>query len=175
MTSFRKRQVGVAAGMAGGLAFTLVALFWPELPNVPSGSDGKISLWLGCATVAGFFLLVSIARLAGHRFFTPEDIDGGGMSGNTPRAALLQSLIQNTLEQTLLATIAWGAWLWLGPPDRGGLVIVFVLAFAAGRLLFFAGYSHGAPFRALGFTLTFYPSVALYLMLLPRIVETLTA
>ncbi|MEA3017607.1 MAG: hypothetical protein QOI38_2329 [Sphingomonadales bacterium] len=170
MAGLSKRQVGVAAGMAGGLAFTLFALLWPELPDVPPGSDGRLTLWLGCAAVAGFFLLVSVGRLAGHRFFTPEDIDGGGMSGNTPRAALLQALIQNTLEQTVLAIIAWGAWLWLGPTERGGLVIVFVLAFAAGRLLFFAGYSRGAPFRALGFTLCFYPTVALYLMLLPRIV-----
>jgi hypothetical protein len=165
MAGLSKRQLGVAAGMGGGLAFTLVALFWPRLPAVPSGPDERLAVWLGCAAVAGFFLLVSVGRLAGHRFFTPEDIDGGGMSGNTPRAALLQALIQNTLEQTLLAAIAWGAWLWLGPADRGGLVIVFALAFAAGRLLFFAGYARGAPFRALGFTLTFYPSVALYLAL----------
>jgi hypothetical protein len=173
MTSFQGRQVGVAAGMAGGLAFTLLALFWPELSDVASGPEGRLPLWLGCAAVAGFCLLLSVGRLAGHRFFTPEDIDGGGMSGNTPRAALLQALIQNTLEQTVLAIIAWGAWLWLGPPDRGGLVIVFALAFAVGRLLFFAGYSRGAPFRALGFTLCFYPTVALYLMLSPRIVETI--
>jgi len=165
----------VVAGMAGGLAFTLLASLWPQLPDVPPEADGRLALWFACAALAGFWLLISVGRLAGHRFFTPEDIDGGGMSGNTPRAALLQSLVQNTLEQTLLAIIAWGAWLWLGPPDRGGLVIVFALAFAAGRILFFAGYSHGAPFRALGFTLTFYPSVALYLMLLPSLAETLAA
>ncbi|MEA3040592.1 MAG: hypothetical protein QOC65_81 [Sphingomonadales bacterium] len=151
--------------MAGGLAFTLAAFFWPELPEVPSGTDGRPTLWLGCAALAGFCLLVSVGRLAGHRFFTPDDIDGGGMSGNTPRAALLQSLIQNTLEQVVLAIIAWGAWLWLGPAERGGHVIVFALAFAVGRLLFFAGYSRGALFRALGFTLTFYPSVAVYVAL----------
>ena len=167
MTPFSKRQLGVAAGMAGGFLFTLVAFLSPSLPSVPPDPQSRITLWAACALAAAFWLLVSVGRLAGHRFFTPDDIDAGGMAGNTPRAALLQALVQNTLEQTVLAVIAYAAWLWLGPQDRHGLVIVFAAYFAIGRLLFFAGYSHGAPARALGFTLTFYPTVGLFLVSLP--------
>ena len=173
MTTFRKRQVGVAAGMAGGLALTIAAFAWPDLPPVAADTDGRLAVWVACSLSVAFWLLVSVGRLAGHRFFTPEDIDGGGLAGNSPRAALLQALIQNTLEQAALAIVAYGGWLWLGPPGRHGLVLIFALYFAVGRLLFFAGYALGAPFRALGFTLTFYPTVGLYLALLPAAASTL--
>ena len=175
MTAFARRQAGVAAGMAAGFALTLAAFLWPGLPPVPADAGARLTLWLACALIVASWLLVCVGRLAAHRFFTPEDIEGGGMAGNTPRAALLQALLQNTLEQAVLAIIAYGAWLWLGPEERRGLVLVFALYFAVGRLLFFAGYARGAPFRALGFTLTFYPTVGLFLLVLPAAVRHLVA
>src|SRR3954464_2125424 len=48
-------------------------------------------------------LTLNIGLLARHRFFTPEDIDGGGLTKGTPQAQVLQSTLQNTLEQTVLA------------------------------------------------------------------------
>jgi hypothetical protein len=90
------------------------------------------------------------------------------LNEGTPAAKLLQTLIQNTLEQVVLAIPAYGAWLWLAPEGRRGLVIFCAGLFGLGRLLFFLFYKYGAPARALGFTLTFYPTVGLYLFLLPR-------
>ena len=168
MASFTRTQAGVALGMSGGLALTIAAFLWPNLPEV--ASDDRYAweaTWLACAALAALWLLIAVGRLAGHRFFTPEDIDGGGLSDGTPKAKLLQSLIQNTLEQVVLAVIAYGAWLRLMPGERAGLVIVCAIMFSIGRLLFFAGYARGAPWRALGFTMTFYPTVGLYLFLLP--------
>lgn len=167
MKAFHKRQAGVAAGMAAGFVATLVALGWQNLPILPHDVDGRIAVWLLCSLSAGLWLLVAVARLAAHRFRTPEDIDGGGLAPNSARAAHLQALVQNTLEQIVLAVPAWGAWLWFAPHDQEGLVVVYAVYFAIGRLLFFGGYRFGAPFRALGFALTFYPTVALYLSLLP--------
>lgn len=169
--AFTRTQAGVAAGMAAGLAATVAIFLWPRLPPVPADPDGRIALWLACALIAAVWLLVAVARLAGHRFFTPADIDGGGLTEGTAKAKLLQTLIQNTLEQCLLAIPAYGAWLWLAPSGRGGLIVLCAGCFALGRLLFFAGYARGAPFRALGFTLTFYPTVGLYLFLLPAAVR----
>jgi MAPEG family len=169
--AFTRTQAGVAAGMTGGLAATIAIFLWPSLPRVPADPDGRIALWLACALIVSVWLLVAVGRLAGHRFFTPADIDGGGLTEGTPKAKLLQTLIQNTLEQCLLAIPAYGAWLWLAPAGRGGLVVLCAGCFALGRLLFFAGYARGAPFRALGFTLTFYPTVGLYLFLLPAAVR----
>lgn len=173
MAAFTRTQAGVALGMAGGLALTLAAFFWPRLPPVPDDAYARLSLWLACAAFAALWLLIAVGRLAGHRFFTPEDIDGGGLTDGTAQAKLLQTLIQNTLEQVVLAVTAYGAWLWLAAPDRRGLVIVCAACFAIGRLLFFAGYARGAPWRALGFTMTFYPTVGLYLLLLPAVVARL--
>ncbi len=50
--------------------------------------------------------------------------------------------------------------------------------FAVGRVLFWRGYARGAPGRAMGFGLTFYPSVALLALLvlttLGRLLAALT-
>lgn len=169
--AFSRTQAGVAAGMAAGLAATVALFAWPSLPSVPADPEARIALWLACSLIATAWLLIAVGRLAGHRFFTPADIDGGGLTEGTPKAKLLQTLIQNTLEQCLLAIPAYGAWLWLAPEGRRGLVVLCAACFALGRLLFFAGYARGAPFRALGFTLTFYPTVGLYLFLLPAAVR----
>lgn len=174
MAGFTRTQWGVALGMAGGLALTIAAFLWPALPEIgPDDQYTRETIWLACAALAAFWLLIAVGRLAGHRFFTPEDIEGGGLSAGTAKARLLQSLIQNTLEQVVLAVIAYGAWLWLMPGERAGLVIICAIMFAIGRLLFFAGYSRGAPWRALGFTMTFYPTVGLYLFLIPAVAARL--
>jgi hypothetical protein len=171
--AFTRTQAGVAAGMAGGLAATLAAFAWPGLPLVPAGTEQRLALWLAASVSAALWLLIGVALLARHRFFSPADIDGGGLSEGTPTARLLQSLIQNTLEQAALAIPAYGAWLWLAPKGRRDLVIVCAGLFGLGRLLFFLGYRLGAPARALGFTMTFYPTVGLYLFLLPPVFATL--
>ena len=38
-------------------------------------------------------LVFSIGRLARHRFFTPDDIDGAGLTEGTVKAKLLQALL----------------------------------------------------------------------------------
>ena len=89
------KQRGVLKGIIPGAAITLVViagavLLWPMAlsPEASSGerlafaisTDAFIALWLG----------VSVGLLARHRFFTPEDIDGGGLSrlGNRERSAI---------------------------------------------------------------------------------------
>jgi hypothetical protein len=173
--AFTRTQAGVAAGLAVGFAATVAAFAWPGLPAVPADMEGRIALWLAASVSTGLWLLIGIALLARHRFFTPADIHGGGLGEGTPAAKLLQSLIQNTLEQAVLAIPAYGAWLWLAPEGRRGLVLICAGLFSLGRLLFFFGYKFGAPALALGFTLTFYPTVGLYLFMLPRAFATLTA
>jgi len=146
--AFTRTQAGVAAGMAAGLAATVAIFLWPSLPPVPADTEGRLALWLACSVGITMWLLIAVGRLAGHRFFTPADIDGGGLTEGTAKAKLLQTLIQNTLEQCLLAIPAYGAWLWLAPAGRGGLVVLCTGCFALGRLLFFAGYARGAPLKS---------------------------
>jgi hypothetical protein len=171
--AFTRAQAGVAAGMAAGFAATVAAFAWPSLPSVGAGGDERIALWFAASVSASLWLLIGVGLLARHRFLTPADMDGGGLTEGTPAAKLLQTLIQNTLEQVVLAVPAYGAWLWLAPGGRRGLVIFCAGLFGLGRLLFFLFYKYGAPARALGFTLTFYPTVGLYLFLLPRVFAAL--
>lgn len=168
-----RTQRGVALGMAVAAILTILAYFSPWLPLTHADLDNGIRVWLACSVVAASWLMISVGRLARHRFFTAGDIDGGGTNHNSAEAMQLQALLQNTLEQTVFAVIVYGAWILLGPPDRHGLLVIFILLFSIGRLLFFTGYSHGAPARALGFGLTFYPSVALLIGVLPAAVSQL--
>lgn len=157
-------QRGVALGMAAGAAATALTLaLVPWLLPPAKSLDSRLAFFalasLAPATTLGF----AIARLAAHRFHTPEDINGSGLTVGSDRARLLQAMLQNTLEQLALALPVYAGWALLTPsPLAGGCLFAGAL-FLLGRLLFFAGYAGGAPRRALGFALTFYPTVALLL------------
>lgn len=158
-------QRGVLKGMAFGLGTTfsalggVVALTVVFLPS--QGLWPRVELFSMSALLATITLVVSIARLAGHRFFTPQDIDGSGLTSGTTRAKLLQSLLQNTLEQLAIAVPVYAAWAVLAP-ERLLLVMPACAAlFVVGRSLYFWGYARGAAHRAFGFALTFYPTVVM--------------
>jgi hypothetical protein len=165
------KQLGVAVGMFIGLALTVAGFvsprFWSGFPRAPADVQGLLTLWAATSLVVAFWVFVSIARLARHRFFSPQDIDGGASNEGSERARLQQSVLQNTLEQAFLAVVAYAAWLFLAEPFWRALPVLFAAYFSVGRFLFFAGYAHGAPARALGFALTFYPTVGLILLILP--------
>ena len=113
--SLSNKQLGVLKGMIIGFLLALSILLFGAYLN-PFGFSGGMPLLERLSTailwclVPILFLVVSVGRLAKHRFFTPEDIDGGGLSNGTEQARLLQALIQNTLEQTVLATFAYVFW-----------------------------------------------------------------
>ena len=100
-------QKGVARGMATAVAFAIgvfaiaYVLQWPSFSQVSVDSRLKLAALAALAPAAVLF--VCIARLAKHRFTTPQDIHGSALTEGTDRAKLLQALLQNTLEQTVLA------------------------------------------------------------------------
>jgi uncharacterized MAPEG superfamily protein len=148
----------MAAGIAASvLGFSFAATRLAPLSTLPSRLDAFALSLLPLAIT----LTVSIGRLAAHRFHTPEDIGGSGLTGGTDRARLLQAMLQNTLEQLALAVPVYAAWVLLSPAQLAGLCVAAALLFLVGRVLFFAGYARGAPSRAFGFALSFYPTVAL--------------
>ena len=165
------KQRGVLAGMAGGATFTVVAITAAILAGpillLPESSFGdRIAFALKVDIVVALWLSISVGRLASHRFFTPEDIDGGGLSGGTQQARVLQATLQNTVEQTVLAVLAHTIWAVLMPLTWLAAIPAAAAMFVCGRILFVRGYARGAPARALGFTLTFYPSVLMILIML---------
>lgn len=154
----------------GALVTACVVVLGVVLNPLDYADDADTQLRVELAATAclapALFLTVAIGRLAKHRFFTPEDIDGGGLSVGSDRARVLQSLLQNTLEQALLATLAYASWSLLMPGSWLSVVGLAAICFALGRIAFFAGYVRGAPSRSLGFTLTFYPSIVMLAVLL---------
>jgi len=144
------------------VVFTLAVTAW----NVESDLSSRIALASWAVLLPAATLFVCIARLAAHRFFTPEDIHGSGLTGGTERAKLLQSLLQNTLEQCCLAIPVYVATAILAPASFLPVVPAAAVMFLVGRVSFFGGYAKGAPSRAYGFALTFYPTVLLLVLLL---------
>lgn len=161
--SLSKPQSGVAIGAgvaavitAGGLGLAACQPMTGVLTL-----DARLHTLALCLLGPAFALVVCIGRLANHRFDTPADLDGSGLTVGTPRAKLLQALLQNTLEQVMLATLVYVACTLLGSPRILSMMSVGSAMFLAGRALFLWGYDRGAPSRALGFGLTFYPTVVL--------------
>lgn len=157
------QQRGVAAGMAAAMA-TAVLVLGAALAygGAEAGLDSEAlrAKWLAGSVLAPVIMLaICIARLAKHRFFTPADIDGSALTAGTDRARLLQALLQNTLEQGALAVPVYFAGSVFLAGDWFAVVPAAALLFMIGRLFFFIGYAGGAPSRAYGFALTFYPTL----------------
>ena len=163
------KQRGVLKGISIGAAITVAAIAGAILagpvvlsPEATVGerlsfalwADAFIALWLG----------ISIGMLARHRFFTPEDIDGGGLAPGSETANILQATLQNTLEQTVLAVLVHLTWAILMPGSWISAIPAAVVLFLCGRLLFVLGYRGGAVSRAVGFALTYYPSVLMLIV-----------
>ena len=164
-------QYGVARGMALAVltvivAFVFSATYVARIWGVGSDLASRVALGSWALLSPASTLFVCIARLAKHRFFTPEDIHGSALTNGTDKAKLLQALLQNTLEQACLAMPIYIATSIVAPASLLPLVPAAAAMFLVGRLFFFVGYANGAPSRAYGFALTFYPTVLLLFSLL---------
>jgi MAPEG family len=164
--AFDQTQTGVVRGIATAVAVSIAVfamayfLQWPNLSQYGSTAS-RLELTALVALAPTTTLFFCIARLAQHRFSTPKDIQGSAFTDGTEPARLLQALLQNTLEQTVLALPIYFASSFFFAATLLPLVVAAAVLFIVGRLLFFHGYARGAPSRAAGFGLTFYPSVAL--------------
>jgi len=169
------KQIGVLKGMMAALAIAIASLGlaiacgyrWPaQAANVSPAQTIKWDvLVIAC-------LAINIAMLARHRFFTPDDIDGGGLAKGTPTALILQSTLQNTLEQAALAIPVHVAWAIVMPATWHLAIPAAATLFVIGRVLFWRGYAAGAPARALGFALTFYPSMLMLMAIVVMLLAT---
>ena len=110
-----EKQKGVVRGVIPAALLTLVGLCGASL-LLPAGAlpvdepDARLAWPLQWALLPILTLMVAIARVANHRFYTPEDIDGAGLTNGTPQARLQRAILQNTLEQAVLAVAAYAIW-----------------------------------------------------------------
>ncbi|MEC4725867.1 MAPEG family protein [Shewanella sp. D64] len=164
------KQNGVFKGMASAMLISIIVIiasiaFDPLNYSDMSQLSERLTVLGVSLILPTSFLIASIGRLAKFRFFSPEDIDGSGLTSGTSEAVVLQSLLQNTLEQIVITYGVYTAWSLLMPTSWLSVVPLCSVLFAIGRIFFFKGYSHGAPARAFGFALTFYSTVLMFLVL----------
>ncbi|MGL6175651.1 MAG: MAPEG family protein [Vibrionaceae bacterium] len=162
-----KEQRGVIAGVATAVLLSITLFFAAVIfcqSNMAAeevATAFRLKLLAGCFLGLSLPLVIAIARLAQHRFFTPEDLNGSALTQGTARAKLLQALLQNTLEQTVFALVIYFACAFLFPPHFLPLIPTATGMFFVGRILFFVRYAGGASARAFGFAFTFYPTIFL--------------
>jgi hypothetical protein len=163
----RSEQAGVLRGMVLAVAVSAVVLvgfylFWPfPVPVLPTLAE-RLAYVLRADLFVFLWLVAAVANVANRRFFSAADIQGGGLSEPSPAIAIPGAVLQNTLEQTVLAVGSHLVLAVLLPPRGLVLIPLLVVLFCLGRALFWWRYKDGAAGRAAGFGLTFYPTVAAY-------------
>lgn len=160
-TDFRQEQRGVAFRMVAALCVTILVsatclyrgaaapTTLAERLIVTTRADVFVLCWLAAA-------IGNVARL---RFFSADDVAGSGSGTATAEVGRANAILQNTLEQVVLAVpihVALAVLVASSVP----LIEALAALFATGRFLFWIGYARGAKSRAFGFALTFYPSLA---------------
>jgi len=134
---------------------------------VADDTAARLALAVRWLLLPALCLLVGIGAVANRRFFSADAIDGS----RTPSSRSLEVNLrynQNTLEQFALASIAWLGLALALPRDQLSVIPALAIVFAAGRALFWIGYLISSWARALGFALTFYPTVVAYVWLISR-------
>lgn len=145
----------VVAALVLGLGTAFAGSLVPAVPRL----EDRLAFALRCDLFVAAWLAAAVAAVARGRFFSAADIGGSGHGAASPRIAVASAVLQNTLEQAVLAVVAH---LGLASLLRGRevvLVPLLVALFCAGRFAFWRGYERGAGGRAFGFGLTFYPTV----------------
>ena len=100
------------------------------------------------------WLLACLRSVAQGRFWSPADRSGSAHAAPSKSIAVRVAVLQNSLEQTVLAV---GGHLILATVLRGPeliLIPLLVLLYLCGRLAFAIGYSRSPIARAFGMALT---------------------
>jgi hypothetical protein len=116
----------------------------------------------------GVTLMAGILAV-GRRGFIPEAIEGTRTPADTGLEIDLR-YNQNTLEQTVLAAIAWMGLALALPHGRLALIPAMAGLFLVGRIAFWIGYRLNPLGRAFGMVLTVLPTLGAYFWLAARIV-----
>jgi hypothetical protein len=164
-----RKQILIALGMLAAVAACLATwrLSLGQGPAADPGVAERLGLAARWMLVPALTLLVGIGLTANRRFFAAQQIDGGEAPAGSP-FDINQRYNRNTLEQTVLAAVAWtGLALALAPQDLS-LIPALAVLFGVGRAAFWIGYLMAPWARAFGLGLTFYPTAAALVWLAVR-------
>lgn len=160
--TFDQEQWRILRGCA--LAFVVAAIVlgtgYAWLPANLLGLDraltvgDRLAFALKCNLAVFLWLALCVRAVASGRFRFPEDRSGAAYGPPSKRLAVRAAVLQNSLEQTVLAL---GATLILATVLRGSeliLIPLLVLLYLLGRASFALSYAKGAVARAFGMALT---------------------
>lgn len=116
--------------------------------------------------VPGLVLAVMVLRVALRRLGDDGMLAGGALHGP---AEVDQKVLQNTVEQLVLALCIWPAAAVMLGDEGPGVIATLGVGFAVARLLFWLGYHRGGPLRVFGFAASFWPTVLVALWALARL------
>ena len=166
----RKQIIAVAGAVPAMVAFALTWVFASQLFTFVKLPTDDIPHRL--AFVTQWLILPGLTLLAGvmgasRRGFCADAIEGT----RTPASWSLEVNLrynQNTIEQVLLAGIAW-IGLAISVPHPSLIAIpASAILFGVGRVTFWIGYALHPLARTFGMTLTALPTIAAYVWLAAR-------
>lgn len=139
------------AGLAAGYVW-----FPPGLIGLSPATDigERIAFTLKADLLMFIWLAGCVGAVSRGRFYSPADIRDSAFGPPSRAIAIRAAVLQNSLEQTVLA---FGGHLTLAVLLRGLeliLIPLLVALFLAGRVTFAFGYAKGASGRAFGMVLT---------------------
>ncbi len=159
---FSKQQqvkYGAAAAAVASAVFIYFGYrFYPFAgPELMSMAD-RLAFVFQCELFAMLMLLAGIGTIAKQRFQNKEAIDGA--TSNLPPAIELNlRYLQNTFEQFVLVVIAHLVLVTVIDSESVKIIPLLVCWWVIGRILFWLGYHQFPVGRAVGFGITFYPTV----------------
>jgi hypothetical protein len=154
-----KKQLLILIGVLSAAAVCALAAHQAlggHSPAEVATADRLAIAWRGLL-VPGLCLLAGIGAVANQRFLKADDIDGGAAKALGFMDITLR-YNTNTLEQTVLAAIAWTGLALVLAPQNLSLIPTLAALFGVGRAAFWLGYLYAPWARAFGLGLTAYPS-----------------
>jgi hypothetical protein len=167
----RKVSIGIAGVVPAACTVGLVFYFASELFHqitLPADTAGDrlvfVAQWMA---LPGLSLLLGVV-FAARRGFYAEAIDGTRAPTNYALEINLR-YNTNTLEQTVLAGIAWSALATVIPVSSMVIIPAMASLFFVGRLTFWMGYLMHPMGRAFGMALTMLPIMVSYVWIALRL------
>jgi hypothetical protein len=163
-----RKQLLILGGMLAAVAVGIYVVFyvdWGRPDPAPANAGERLAFAARWLLVPGLALFAGIGLTANQRFLKADAIDGERrVDSNAFEINLRYN--QNTLEQAILAAVAWVNLALVLPAEDLGVIPRMAVLFGVGRAAFWLGYLYAPWARAFGMGLTAYPSFGALVFLL---------
>lgn len=156
------RRAGLLGLLALGLAVPAAYYIVPAILELPESMPERLAFAARASSIVMLCVLVAVGMVSSARRSSPADIGGSAAGPPSPKLAIRVAFLQNTLEQAILAVVLYFGLASLLSGDWLSLIVVGVIFFVVGRVLFLRGYAGGAEGRALGMSVTMIPTAVGY-------------